>query len=335
AFDVLYAEGRRRFLDCLPTYARQYTPPLARPEVDVIEGVPPTVALEQKLSRAGATSTTGTASEVYHYLRLLFASLGVPHCPKCGIPGGATDAGGITDQVLGQFAGKEIRILAPLVRRRKGHHREVIQRAAKRGFGEVRIDGEVSSASEVPKLDRYLVHDVEAVVGRRKVRAKEREELRSEVERALDAGGGTAIVARVDGGKEEFFSTRQSCPKCGAGLPVPDPRLFTWSQKFGACPVCEGSGLAWAASEDNGEPPPCRACGGTRLRPEALAIRIRERNIGNIVRLSMREARTWVQNLGSMRREVSHRILPELIHRLTLLENLGVGYLTLDRATGT
>ena len=335
AFDVLYAEGRRRFLDCLPTYARQYTPPLGRPEVDVIEGVPPTVALEQKLSRAGATSTTGTASEVYHYLRLLFASLGVPYCPKCGIPGGATDAAGITDQILGQFGGEEVWILAPLVRRRKGHHREVIQRAAKRGFGRVRIDGKVSLASEAPKLDRYLVHDVEAVVGKRKVQAKEKEELRSEVERALDAGGGMAIVARVGRGGEEFFSTRQSCPKCGAGLPVPDPRLFTWSQKFGACPVCEGSGLAWAASEDNGEPPPCRACGGTRLRPEALAVRVKERNIGDIARLPIREAKTWVQNLGQMRQEVSHRILPELINRLTLLENLGVGYLTLDRATGT
>jgi len=335
AFDVLYAEGRRRFLDCLPTYARQYTPPLARPEVDVIEGVPPTVALEQKLSRAGGMSTTGTASEVYHYFRLLFSSLGVPYCPKCGIPGGATDAGGITDQVLEQFEEEEVWVLAPLIRGRKGHHREVIQRAAKRGFERVRIDGKIFSASEAPKLDRYLVHDLEAAVSRRKIRRREKEEIRSEVERALDAGGGMMIVARVEGKGEEFYSTRQSCPQCGAGLPVPDPRLFTWSQKFGACPVCEGSGLAWAASEDNGEPPPCQACGGTRLRPEALAIRLQDRNIGEIARLAIREAKAWVHNLGPMRQEVSHRILPELISRLTLLEDLGVGYLTLDRAVGT
>jgi excinuclease ABC subunit A len=335
AFDVLYAEGRRRFLDCLPTYARQYTPPLARPEVDVIEGVPPTVALEQKLSRAGGMSTTGTASEVYHYFRLLFSSLGVPHCPKCGIPGGATDAGGITDQVLQQFEEEEIWVLAPLIRGRKGHHREIIQRAAKQGFEQVRIDGKVFPASEMPKLDRYLVHDVEAVVSRRKIRRRQREEIRSEVDRALDAGGGMMIVARVERKGEEFYSTRQSCPQCGAGLPVPDPRLFTWSQKFGACPLCEGSGLAWAPSEDNGEPGPCQACGGTRLRPEALAIRLRDRNIGGIAHLTIREARDWVQNLGPTRQEVSHRILPELISRLTLLEDLGVGYLTLDRAVGT
>jgi excinuclease ABC subunit A len=335
AFDVLYAEGRRRFLDCLPTYVRQYTPPLARPEVDVIEGVPPTVALEQKLSRAGAMSTTGTSSEVYHYFRLLFASLGVSYCPRCGIPGGATDAGGITDQILGQFDGEEVLILAPLVRRRKGHHREVIQRAAKRGFERVRVDGNIFSASEPPRLDRYLVHDVEAVVSRRKVHREAKDEIRSEVERALEVGAGMMTVARIEREGEEFFSTRQSCPKCGAGLPVPDPRLFTWSQKFGACPVCEGSGQAWTASEENGEPPPCRACSGTRLRPEALAIRIQDLNIGEIARLSIREAKAWVENLGPMKEEVSYRIFPELISRLTLLEDLGVGYLTLDRATGT
>jgi excinuclease ABC subunit A len=335
AFDVLYAEGRRRFLDCLPTYARQYTPPLARPEVDVIEGVPPTVALEQKLSRAGGLSTTGTASEVYHYFRLLFSSLGVPYCPKCGIPGGATDAAGISNQIIGQFEGEEVWVLAPLIRARKGHHREAIQRAAKRGFERVRIDGKIFSAPESPKLDRYLVHDVEVVVNRRTIRRGEKEEIRSEVDRALDAGGGMMIVARAEGQGEEFFSTRQSCPQCGAGLPIPDPRLFTWSQKFGACPLCEGSGLAWAASENNGEPPPCQGCGGTRLRPEALSIRIGDQNIGEIARLPIREAKDWVQNLGPMRQEVSQRILPELTSRLTLLEDLGVGYLTLDRATAT
>jgi excinuclease ABC subunit A len=280
-------------------------------------------------------STTGTASEVYHYFRLLFSSLGVPYCPRCGIPGGATDAGGITDQVLEQFEEEEIWVLAPLIRGRKGHHREIIQRAAKRGFEQVRIDGKVFPASETPKLDRYLVHDVEAVVSRRKIRRRQREEIRSEVDRALDAGGGMMIVARVERKGEEFYSTRQSCPQCGAGLPVPDPRLFTWSQKFGACPLCEGSGLAWTPSEDNGEPGPCQACGGTRLRPEALAIRLQDRNIGEIARLTIRGATAWVQDLGPTRQEVSQRIIPELTSRLALLEDLGVGYLTLDRAVGT
>ncbi len=333
AFDVLFAEGRRRFLDCLPAYARQYVRPLARPEVDRIEGVPPTVALEQKVSQAGAMSTAGTASEVYHYFRLLFASLGVPHCPQCGIPGEAADAARITERIAEHFIGEEVLILAPLIRKRKGHHREVIKRAAKHGFEEVRVDGKLYQTAEPPKLDRYRVHDVEIVVARKEIDGSE--ELRSAVERGLQVGGGTVVAAVQGRDGDRFYSTRQTCPRCGSGLPVADPRLFTWSQKFGACPVCEGSGVAPTASLEEVEPPPCRACDGTRLQPEALAVRIQGRNIGDIARLPIRDVRDWVQNLGPRREEVSQRILPELMSRLNMLDELGVGYLALDRATNT
>lgn len=335
AFDVLYAEGRRRFLDCLPAYARQYTPPLARPEVDRIEGIPPTVALEQKMSRAGPMSTAGTASEVYHYFRLLFASLGVPHCPKCGISGEAIDASRITERIEEDFTGQEVMILAPLIRKRKGHHREVIERAAKHGFDQVRIDGQIYSTEKPPRIERYKVHDVEVVVARRKVQAARPDEIRSDVERGLEVGGGMVIASVPGRGEDRFYSTRQACPECGSGLPVPDPRLFTWSQKFGACPLCEGSGAAWSVAEEENNPPPCRACGGTRLRPEALAVRVNNWSIGDVARLPIQDARAWVQNLGPMREEVGRRILPELLSRLTLLDKLGVGYLTLDRATNT
>ena len=333
AFDVLYAEGRRRFLDCLPTYARQYIRPLARPEVDHVENIPPTVALEQKVSRAGGMSTVGTASEVYHYFRLLFASLGVPHCPRCGVPGEAADASRIAGRISEHFAGKEVMILAPLVRKRKGHHREVVERAAKHGFEQVRIDGRLYDTARPPRIDRYQVHDVEAVVARREVHPGGGN-LRPAVEKSLEVGGGTVMVSTPGQKEDRFYSSRQACPRCGAGLPVADPRLFTWSQKFGACPACEGSGIVQPASEDS-EPLPCRVCGGTRLRPEALAVRVQNRNIGEIARLPIREARAWVQSLGPMREEVSQRILPELMNRLTLLNGLGVGYLALDRATNT
>jgi len=336
AFDVLYAEGRRRFLDCLPAYARQYTRPLARPEVDRIEGLPPTVALEQKVSRAGAMSTAGTASEAYHYLRLLFASLGVPHCPACGLAGEAADASAIARRIADQFSGEEVLLLAPLIRKRKGHHREVLERAAKHGFQQVRIDGKIYDAAAPPKLDRYKVHDIEIVVARKKVRRPSSDGLVSGVERALQVGGGMVIAASARGEAERFYSMRQACPECGRGLPVPDPRLFTWSQKFGACPVCEGAGVVRSTGQEDGEEgPPCEACGGTRLRREALAIRIQGQNIGEIARLPIRDALAWVRRLGPMREEVSQRILPELIGRLTLLDNLGVGYLTLDRSTNT
>ena len=335
AFDVLYAEGRRRFLDCLPTYARQYTAPLARPEVDSIEGIPPTVALEQKLSRAGAMSTTGTASEVYHYLRLLFASQGVPYCPQCGIPGETIDAEGIAGQIFKDFYGEEVYLLAPLIRKRKGHHREIMEKTARSGFKAMRIDGKIHASFRPPRLDRYVIHDIEAVVAQEKIFPARRDSLGVQVNRSLEAGGGAVIAWAPKRGFERLYSTRRSCPQCGSGLPAADPRLFTWSQKFGACPSCEGSGVIRADHEENGDAPPCPACRGTRLRPQALAIRIHSRNIGEIARLSIRDARTWVENLTPIQEEVGERIIPELRGRLALLDELGIGYLTLDRATGT
>jgi len=336
AFDVLYAEGRRRFLDCLPAYARQYLRPLARPEVDLVEGIPPTVALEQKAARAGAMSTAGTASEVYHYFRLLYAALGAPYCPECGIPGEAADAAGIAGHITNSFSDQVVQILAPLIRKRKGHHREIIARAGKLGFSRLRIDGELFGTAEAPPLSRYGVHDLEALVAERTPRPGKEESILPEVARALQFGGGTVLVAVPERQAERFYSTHLACPQCGTGLPAADPRLFTWSQKFGACPVCEGTGRApdWE-EEAEGEPPPCPACGGTRLRPEALSFRIQDRNIGEIARLPLREAGQWVQGLGLPGQAVGRRIIPELLHRLALLETLGVGYLSMDRATNT
>jgi len=335
AFDVLYAEGRARFLDCLPAYARQYIRPLSRPEIDHVEGIPPTVALEQKISRAGVMSTCGTASEVYHYLRLLFASLGTAYCPEDGAPGEAADAAGITARINRLFAGQEVMILAPLVRKRKGHHKELIRRAARMGFREVRLDGHVFAAAKAPELDRYQIHDVEAVVARIRVDPTGGgEALRNQVEKALDLGYGT-LVAAVAGRPDTFFSTRLACPRCGQALPAPDPRLFTWSQKFGACPVCQGYGYIQDETAPEAELKICSACGGSRLRPEALAFRIGGCNIAEVARLPLRETYEWVQTLAPGRPEVTERIVPELLNRLRLLMELGVGYLTLDRALNT
>ncbi len=334
AFDVLYAEWRARFLDCLPAYARQYIRPLARPEVDHVENIPPTVALEQKVSRAGALSTVGTASEVYHYLRLLFAALGTPYCPNDGAPGEAADASGITARILEHFPDREILLLAPLVRKRKGHHREIIRRAARQGFREVRIDGRLFPSSRPPSLDRYQIHDVEAVVGKIRIQPGVEVDLRSQVEKALDAGSGTLMVA-APGQADVFFSTRLSCPRCGLALPAADPRLFTWSQKFGACPVCQGYGYRWPEEGEEVEPRKCSACGGTRLRPEALSFRIGGLNIAEVARMPIRETLAWVQGLAPGREEVRQRIVPELENRLRFLDELGVGYLTLDRAANT
>ncbi|TMB16248.1 MAG: ATP-binding cassette domain-containing protein, partial [Deltaproteobacteria bacterium] len=331
AFDVLYAEGQRRFLDCLPTYARQFVRPLARPEVDRVESLPPTVALEQKLSHGTPMSTAGTASEVYHYLRLLFARLGVVHCPKCGVPGEVAEATSLAGRIAEHFSGEEVVLLAPLVRKRKGFHREVITAAAKRGVRDVRIDGVLHSASRPPRLDRYQLHDVEALVERVPAGPGRPGRLRTAVERALELGGGS-LIASARGMPDRLYSTRRACPQCGSGLPVPDPRLFTWTQKFGACPTCEGFGALW---EDEGaDPEPCPDCGGTRLRPEALAVRIDGRHIGEAAALPVRGALEWLRGL-SIPPEVKERIFPELENRLAMLDELGLGYLTLDRGTDT
>ena len=174
AFDVLFAEGQRRFLDCLSTYVRQFIRPLARPEVDRLEGVPPTVALEQKLSRGTPLSTVGTASEVYHHLRLLWSRLGAVHCPKCGLPGQVVDVAALAARVASDFPRGELALFAPLVRRRKGFHKDAILAAARKGVAEVRIDGAIYPAASPPRVDRFQIHDVEALVDRVSERTRPR-----------------------------------------------------------------------------------------------------------------------------------------------------------------
>ncbi len=338
AFDVLYSEGRERFLDCLPAYARQYMQSLSRADVDRVASVPPTVALEQKVSRAGAMSTAGTVSEVYHYLRLLFSAMGTPFCPNCGVPGQTADAEEIAKRILQQFRGIKIRILAPLIRKRKGFHADVIKRAAAQGFEKIRIDGQIYETDKPPAMDRYSIHDVEAVVAELSADNIKENQLRGYVETGLASGAGAIIVAAAAGDNQQdhFYSTRRACPECGAGLAQADPRLFTWNQKFGACRVCEGAGIL-KDSEDvqNRESIICPSCSGTRLRPEALAVRIGKENIADISAMSVSEVINWIDGMGVAGGEISERILPELRTRLEILEKLGVGYLTLDRATRT
>jgi excinuclease ABC subunit A len=337
AFDVLFAEGQRRFLDCLSTYVRQFIRPLARPEVDRLEGVPPTVALEQRLSRGTPLSTVGTTSEVYHHLRLLWARLGAVHCPKCGLPGQVVDAAGLATRVAEDFPSGDVTVLAPLVRRRKGFHLDAIAAVAKKGVAEVRIDGALHDAAHPPRVDRFQIHDVEAVVGRVPGGRGRRRSLEQAIARALDLGGGTLLAAAPAG--ERFYSTRRACPSCGAGLPAPDPRLFSWSQKYGACPECDGFG-APRVEEDGevhrAEGVACPACGGTRLRPEARAVKIGGRHIGDVSSLTVVELRAWLRTLeGQLPEEVRERVWPELTLRLDLLDRLGLGYLTLERGADT
>jgi excinuclease ABC subunit A len=338
AFDVLYAEGQRRFLDCLPTYARQFIRPLARPEVDRVESIPPTVALEQKLSRGTSMSTVGTGSEAYHYLRLLFAAQGIPYCPKCGMPGEVADAATLAERIAREFAGAKASLLAPLVRGRKGHHHEVFAALAKRGLHVARVDGELWDTARPPTLERFRTHDIEALIAQLEIDKNEdrepRERLREKVDEALRLGAGTVVVA-APGRADHFYSARRACPRCGSGLPFPDPRLFSWSQKFGACPVCNGLGSEEVSANEETMRRPCRACRGTRLRAEALAVKLEGRNIAEVAALTVAEGLAWLRALPSVLPEVRETVLPELQARLALLEQIGLGYLTLARGSDT
>jgi excinuclease ABC subunit A len=357
AFDVFYAEGQRRFLDCLPTYVRQFVRPLARPDVDRVTGVPPTVALEQKLTAGSRMSTVGTSSEIYHYLRLLFAFRGVSHCVSCGLAGEIVGAGAdgdarsqaerIAARIGEQDAAAKgpLTLLAPLVTKRKGLHKEVLARLGLEKLG-ARIDGELHDAASVArvKLDRQKLHDIDAVVDIIDAKGAARAaRVLAAVERALSLGRGVRVLSGTKGKGDRFFSTGRACPGCGAGLPVPDPRLFTFSQAFGACPDCEGRGTldveADEADDDSVSShrrrPICPLCKGSRLSPEALAVKIGGRSIGDVAALSVSELRGFLRELGTLPAELESAILPELETRLGVLEDLGLGYLSLDRGADT
>jgi excinuclease ABC subunit A len=243
AFDILFAEGQRRFLETLSPYARQYIKQLDRPEVDSLRGIPPTVAIEQRLSRAGAASTVATLTEVYHYLRLLYAKAGEQHCPSCGALLAAQSPEAIADDILRAFAGRTVTFLAPLVRGRKGFHKGVIEKAKKEGFDKIRINGRIVSLRQIFAVQRYQLHQIELVTAELKVARRSRRQLIVDVHTALAQGKGTLHVI-APGAEQRTYSTRSFCAKCGIGLDEPDPRLFSFHGGQGACSACSGTGRA-------------------------------------------------------------------------------------------
>jgi excinuclease ABC subunit A len=238
AFDVIYAEGQRRYIDSLSTYARQFLPIMAKPDVDVLQGLPPTVAIEQRLSRGGRTSTVATVTEVAHYLRLLFSKVGVQHCPSCEDPIRPQTRRQILQRVRKEFAGESVTLLAPVVRGRKGYHKDVLAAARKLKLREGRIDGQRMALAGVPLLDRYKEHDIDLVVG---TLAPSSAAFEDELARALRLGAGSVVVQAA--GKDRLYSERLFCPRCGTGFPPLDPRLFSFNSRQGSCPACAGAGF--------------------------------------------------------------------------------------------
>jgi excinuclease ABC subunit A len=252
AFDTIFAEGQRRYVESLSAYARQFLGLMEKPDVDAIEGLSPAISIEQKTAGANPRSTVGTVTEIYDYLRLLYARAGTPHCPNCGRAVSKQSPAQIADIVLTWPTGTKIEILAPLVRGRKGEFRDLFEDARKQGFVRAIVDGELIDLAEPPKLNRKLNHDVSVVVDRLVVRKEDRGRLTDSVETALRLAEGLAEVVRHDGPKPatQMFSEKYGCPDCGISMPELEPRHFSFNSPFGACPTCSGLGTKRTASPE-------------------------------------------------------------------------------------
>jgi excinuclease ABC subunit A len=458
AFDTIYAEGQRRYVESLSAYARQFLGQMEKPDVDFIEGLSPAVSIDQKGATRNPRSTVGTVTEIYDHLRLLFARVGVPHCPNHGIPIVAQHVQEIVDQIQAYPEGARLLILGPLVRDRKGEHQQLLVTARRGGFARVRVDGFVRDLSEDIVLDKMKKHSIEVVVDRFVVRRgdeaeSDRSRLTDSVETAMRLGEGLALVADADGKlPERLFSERLACPEGDFSIGEIEPRTFSFNSPHGACPACTGIGtrlepdpdlilanpdlsvregavLPWQREKSTaayrqailialarkvgfsldtpvkdlpkkavdailrgvGAPlklsyenrsgnrrsyevefegivgwversykettsdftridlerymseRPCPVCGGARLKPETLAVKIGDKNIVDVSRMSVLEAVEWSNQLdkvkggplGARERTIAKQVLKEIRQRLGFLKDVGLDYLTIDRAATT
>ena len=378
AFDILFNEGQRRYLESLNAYARSIVQPAGRPEVDAVYGIPPTVAIEQRLSRGGRKSTVGTTTEVWHFLRLLYVKLGIQHCTRDGAAVMPQSLDAIAAQLLKTYRGKHIGLLSPLVMNRKGVYTELADWARPRGYTHLRVDGEFLPTTGFPRIDRFKEHTVELPIADIHVTPDNEAALRLALATALEHGKGVVhVLAPLDGlqaamlaggstkaiGKLQAFSTRRACPVCSTSYPELDPRLFSYNSKHGWCPDCVGTGVKLTkdqrkafddsvlGGDDNkgreqtfGEPETddvldavCPACEGTRLNKQARAVRFAGVGIADIAALSVTDVRGWVDQLALTGREagIARDLIPEIKSRLEFLEDVGLGYLTLDRGAPT
>ncbi len=335
-FDVLFAEGQRRFLETLSPYARRFLPTLPKPDVDALSGVPPAIALEQRLSRGGASSTVATVTELAHYLRLLFAKLGTPHCPTHGLPLYAGTSEALFERVR-EVRGKGL-LLAPVVEGRKGTYLDVFNAASRAGITEAIVDGERVETDQPPRLARTREHSIHLIV------AEEipfRELSESALRCALEWGKGTLLVQPTHG-ETRRLATSSGCPECGFAAPVLDPRWFSFNTVQGQCPRCKGSGelievTRVGRGKQEEKRTPCPACLGARLHPIPAAVRLDGIGYDAVMQMSVTRVGEWVARLRFEPRhsKVSTPIVDELQRRLSFLERVGLGYLTLARSART
>jgi excinuclease ABC subunit A len=361
AFDTIYAEGQRRYVESLSVYARQFLEQLGKPDVESISGLSPTISIEQRTTSYNPRSTVGTVTEIYDYLRLLFARVAKPFCWNCGKPIQSQSQQQIVDQILSSPENTRLAILAPVVRGRKGEYQKELVQLRTRGFVRVRIDGEVLDLSQDITLDKNKKHDIEVYVDRLIIKGDLGvlgTRVSDSVELALKLGEGQLILETHEGStvSQTLMSEKFACPDCQISYPAPEPRTFSFNSPMGACPECDGLGTDQRAVEraqeqaerEESETPhiqaeispekmPCLECHGARLRKESLHFKIDGKNIADVCKNSLSESQGFFKNIELTARQhlIADRILKEIRERLNFLNEVGVGYLSLSRAAQT
>ncbi|MEY2543673.1 MAG: excinuclease subunit, partial [Verrucomicrobiota bacterium] len=362
AFDILFAEGQRRFLDSMSPYARQFVEQLEKPDVDLVTGLPPSVAIEQRVTRGGGKSTVATVTEVYHFLRLLFAKTGTQFCPDCDLPVEKQSLAAIVKQIEAAVArprGGALKVLAPIVKARKGFHTDVARWAERQGFDTLYVDGALIPIAQFQRLERFKEHTISVVMG--VIDAKRIAKARNLAQRALDIGRGTAHLLDSKN-RLTVVSTEMSCPNCGRAFEELDPRLFSFNSPHGACGECGGFGEIWdqefqTGADDNSdsvlenelaaerqsewidatEAHECPSCHGSRLNAVARHVRVQGQTIDQFTSLSASEAARKIDKLKftGTQQTIAADLIPEIRQRLLFMENVGLGYLALGRSAKT
>jgi len=335
AFDTLFAEGQRRYIECLSAYARQFIEQLEKPEVESIEGLSPAISVDQKTISFNPRSTVGTITEIYDLLRLLYARLGTMYCPDCRVPVVASSREQILEMIGSRFSGRNIMILAPVVRGRKGEYQQLLEKFRKKGFLRARIDGWMHDLEEKIRLDRNRKHSIEILVDELKLEPGKERRLQEAVEKSLEMAEGGVLVLEASG-QESYFSRKLACPSCGRSFQPLEPRNFSFNSPYGACGRCHGLGYLttlneWGEVELTSDL--CPDCRGQRLKKESLWVRIDGLNIHELASLDVDRLLEKIDKLSfsGQVQAVAEKILKEVKDRLLVMRELGLSYLDLNR----